>query len=142
MGADHVINYREDPNWGETVRKLSPGGVGVEHIVELGGNGTLTQSLKAIKMEGIISLIGLLGGTIPEDKIVEVLTNLCTVRGVYVGSGEQLEDMVKAIEEHDIHPVIDKTVFTLGKVKEAYQYMVSYPYFCQALSRWNLKGGI
>lgn len=113
LGADHAINYREDPDWGTTARKLSPKGEGVEHILELGAPGAMTQSLNAIKLEGIISVIGVMGGVPPADPIIQTLVRLCTVREVFVGSREQLEDMVKEIEEHDIHPVMDKTMYTL-----------------------------
>jgi NADPH:quinone reductase-like Zn-dependent oxidoreductase len=125
LGADHVINYREDPHWGETARKLTPNGEGVEHVIEVGGEGTMTQSLHAIKMEGVISVIGLLTGASPKDNIMETLSRLCTIRGVYVGSREQMEEMVRVIEEHDIHPVMDEKVFTLETAKQAYEYMVS-----------------
>lgn len=126
LGADHVINYREDPNWGGTARKLTPKGEGVEHVIEVGGEATMTQSLRAIKMEGVISIIGFVGGAQPKDSILEALNRVCTIRGVYVGSRAQLEDLVKQIEAHDIHPVVDKTVFTLEKAKEAYEYQVSF----------------
>ncbi|KAL2132947.1 hypothetical protein VTI74DRAFT_3137 [Chaetomium olivicolor] len=129
LGADHVINYREDPHWGETARKLTPRGEGVEHVIEVGGEGTMTQSLHAIKMEGIISVIGLLTGAQPKDNIMETLSRLCTIRGVYVGSKEQMEEMVEAMEQHDIHPVVDGTVFTLEKAKEAYEYMWAQKHF-------------
>ncbi|KAK3302909.1 alcohol dehydrogenase-like protein [Chaetomium strumarium] len=129
LGADHVINYREDPNWGETARKLTPNGEGVEHVIEVGGAGTMTQSLKAIKYEGVISIIGFLGGANPKESTLEALSHVCTIRGVYVGSKQQLEEMVAAIEQHDIHPVVDKTVFTLDKVKEAYDYMWEQKHF-------------
>ncbi len=125
LGADYVINYRLDPHWGETARKLSRNGEGVDHILEVGGQGTMTQSLHAIKMEGIISVIGILSGGGPKDDIMQTLTRLCTVRGVYVGSKEQMEEMVREVEEHDIHPVLDKEVFKLENLKEAYEYMVS-----------------
>jgi NADPH:quinone reductase-like Zn-dependent oxidoreductase len=126
LGADHVLNYREDPNWGEAARKLTPNGEGVDHIIEIGGEGTMTQSLRAIRMEGIISVIGLLSGTPPKENIIEALSRLCTVRGVYVGSKELFEEMVEVIEKHDIHPVLDKKTFTLETAKEAYEYMVSF----------------
>ncbi|KAK4119768.1 alcohol dehydrogenase-like protein [Parathielavia appendiculata] len=129
LGADHVINYRENPNWGEAARKLTPNGEGVEHVIEVGGEGTMTQSLHAIKMEGVISVIGLLTGAKPKDNIMDTLARVCTVRGVYVGSREQLEEMVRAIEQHDIHPVVDETVFTLEKVREAYEYMWAQKHF-------------
>ncbi|KAK3994432.1 hypothetical protein QBC44DRAFT_322676 [Cladorrhinum sp. PSN332] len=129
LGADYVINYREDPNWGETARKLTPNGEGVEHIIEVGGEGTFTQSFNAIKMEGIISVIGFLGGAKPKDNVLETLSRVCTVRGVYVGSYGQLVDMCKFVEEHNIHPVIDKKVFTLDTAKEAYEYMWAKKHF-------------
>ncbi|KAI2603438.1 NAD(P)-binding protein [Hypoxylon fragiforme] len=124
LGADHVINYKEDPNWGETAKKLT-GGVGADHVIEVGGANTAEQSLKAIKYEGIISIIGFLGGAKVNASIIECLVRICTTRGVYVGSREQMEDLVAAIEANDIHPVIDKTIFSFDKLKEAYQYMVS-----------------
>ncbi|KAL1962368.1 hypothetical protein VTN77DRAFT_9781 [Rasamsonia byssochlamydoides] len=125
LGADHVINYKEDPNWGETARKLTHENQGVDHILDVGGPGTLEQSLKAIKFEGIISIIGFLGHTDPKGNptILETLSRICTVRGVYVGSRAQMEDMVRAIEANNIHPVVDKEVFTLDTAREAYEYM-------------------
>ncbi|KAI3339269.1 hypothetical protein F4824DRAFT_456640 [Ustulina deusta] len=121
LGADHVLNYNEDENWGETARKLT-GGVGVDIVIEVGGAGTLPQSLKAIKYEGTIAIIGFLGGTKAQPSIIECLTHICTARGVYVGSRQQMEDMVSAIEANDIHPVLDAKVFTLEQAKEAYEY--------------------
>ncbi len=126
LGADHVLNYNEDENWGETARKLT-GGVGVDIVIEVGGAGTLPQSLKAIKYEGTIAIIGFLGGTKAQPSIIECLTHICTARGVYVGSRQQMEDMVSAIEANDIHPVLDAKVFTLEQAKEAYEYQVSRP---------------
>ena len=124
LGADHVINYKTDVTWGETARKLT-GGIGVDHIIEVGGPGTLQQSLNCIKFEGIISIIGFLapGASIPS--VLDTLSKICVVRGVYVGSRTMLEDMVKAIEANNIHPVVDKSSFTLDEVKDAYNYMVS-----------------
>lgn len=125
LGADHVINYREDKNWGETARKLTVNEQGVDHVIEVGGEDTMGQSLKAVKYEGIISLIGFLGGAQPKDSILEPLSKICTIRGIYVGSRQQLEEMCAAIEANDIHPVVDEKIFTLDQVKEAYEYMVS-----------------
>ena len=125
LGADHVINYREDKNWGETARKLTPGEEGVDHVIEVGGEDTMEQSLKAVKYEGIISLIGFLGGAKPKDNILEPLSRVCTIRGIYVGSRQQMEEMCAAVEANNIHPVVDKQVFTLEQAKEAYEYMVS-----------------
>ncbi|KAE8152643.1 hypothetical protein BDV25DRAFT_150793 [Aspergillus avenaceus] len=131
LGADHTINYKSDPNWGETARKLTPNEAGVDYIIEVGGSGTLNQSFKCIKLEGIISIIGFLGGVDPKTQpsILDTLSNICTVRGVYVGSKELLNNMVRAIEANDIHPVVDAKVFTLDKAKEAYEYMWAQKHF-------------
>lgn len=127
LGADHIINYKTDPNWGETARKLTPDNAGVDHIVEVGGSGTLSQSLKCIKLEGVVSIIGFLGGVDPKTQptLLEALTNICTVRGVLVGSKALMNDMVRAIEANNIRPVVDEKVFTLEQTREAYEYMVS-----------------
>jgi NADPH:quinone reductase-like Zn-dependent oxidoreductase len=127
LGADHIINYKEDENWGETAKKLTADGAGVDHIIEVGGSGTLKQSFKAIKYEGVISVIGFLGGVDPKTQpsVVDTLGHICTVRGVYVGSKELMRDMIRAIEANDIHPVVDEKVFGLDEAREAYDYMVS-----------------
>lgn len=130
LGADEVINYKENPNWGETAKGLTPGKEGVHHVVEVGGPTTMAQSLKAIKIDGIISIIGFLGGhSKDQPTFLDCLSNICTVRGVYVGSRLQMEDMNRAIEANDIHPVIDKKVFSLEQAKEAYQYMWDQKHF-------------
>lgn len=125
LGADHVINYRQDANWGKTARGLTPGGAGVDYIIEVGGADTIPHSLEAIKYGGIISLIGFLGGMQPKSSILEAVTSNCTFRGVYVGSRAMMEDMVAAIEANDIHPVVDKKAFSLEQTRDAYDHMVS-----------------
>lgn len=102
----------------------------------MGGSGTLEQSFKCIKFEGIISVIGFLGGVDPKTQppVLEALTHVCTVRGVYVGSKALMKDMVRAIEANDIHPVIDDKVFTLEQGREAYEYMVSFSPSAMGLS--------
>ena len=130
LGADHIINYKTDASWGETAKKLTPDGVGCAHILEVGGPNTMAQSLKAIRAEGVISVIGFLGGFSKEQpSFLEVLTNLCTVRGVMVGSRKQFEDMNEAIDANNIKPVVDEKVFGLEEVKEAYQYMWDQKHF-------------
>lgn len=122
LGADHIINYKDDPNWGETAKKLT-GGRGVQHILEVGGPNTMKQSLKAIGFDGVIGIIGFLGGVKSEDQptFLDCLMNICTVRGVYVGSRLQFEEMNRAIEANDIKPVVDEKVFKLEETREAYQ---------------------
>ncbi|KAI4180240.1 MAG: hypothetical protein L6R41_007366 [Letrouitia leprolyta] len=87
LGADLVLNYKTDPSWGENAKKASTRGLGVDHILEVGGPTSMAQSLKAIKPEGVISIIGFLGGMSKDQPgFLECLNTLATVRGVMVGS--------------------------------------------------------
>jgi NADPH:quinone reductase-like Zn-dependent oxidoreductase len=129
-GADHVINYKENPNWGEQAQSLTPDRAGVHHVVEVGGPTTMAQSLKAIRIDGVISIIGFIGGfSKDQPTFLECLNNLCTVRGLLVGSRQQFEEMNAAIESNDIHPVVDEKSFALKDLKEAYQYMWDQKHF-------------
>lgn len=98
LGADHVINYKETPNWGEKAAELTPDGEGVSHILEVGGPTTLAQSFKAIRIGGVISIIGFLGGSGDEQtpSFLEPLMKICTVRGILVGNRLQFEEMVSS----------------------------------------------
>jgi len=130
LGADHIINYKEDANWGETAKKITKGR-GVQYVVEVGGPNTLAQSLKAIAIDGIITIIGFLGGVKGEKQptFLECLNNHCTVRGILVGSRLAFEEMNRAIEANKIKPVVDEKVFKLAEAKEAYQYMWDQKHF-------------
>jgi NADPH:quinone reductase-like Zn-dependent oxidoreductase len=125
LGAHHVINYKDDSNWGETARKLSPGGAGVHHVIEVGGSSSMQQSLKAIRIEGLFSLIGFLGGkdeTSPCN-FGDCLATLSIVRGVNVGSKEQFLAMNNFMAAHQIRPVVDETIFPLEEAKGAYEFL-------------------
>ncbi|KAF9694439.1 hypothetical protein EKO04_007563 [Ascochyta lentis] len=129
LGADEVINYKETPAWGEKAKELT-GGVGVQHVVEVGGPTTMAQSLKAIAIDGVITIIGFIGGMEKnQPTFLETLNNICTVRGILVGNRLQMQDMVAAIEANNIHPVVDEKVFELKDLKEAYQYMWDQKHF-------------
>ncbi|KAI4257622.1 MAG: hypothetical protein LQ352_001608 [Teloschistes flavicans] len=130
LGADVVLNYRDDPTWGETAKKSTPGGLGVDHILEVGGPTSMAQSLKAIKPEGVISIIGFLGGHSKEQpSLLECLSNICTVRGVLVGSRQQFEAMNRAIDAGGLKPVVDEKIFGLEELRDAYQYMWDQKHF-------------
>jgi len=129
LGADHVINYKDTSNWGEEAKKLT-GGAGVQHVIEVGGPSTMAQSLKAIAIDGVISIIGFIGGMSKDQPtFLDCLTNMCTVRGILVGSRLQMEDMCAAIEANDLHPVVDEKVFKLQELREAYEYMWEQKHF-------------
>jgi NADPH:quinone reductase-like Zn-dependent oxidoreductase len=95
LGADHIINYKETANWGEKAKELT-GGKGVHHVIEVGGAKTMVQSLAAVRQEGIISIIGFVGGEADakEPGFLDCLRRGCTVRGILIGSRDQFEDMV------------------------------------------------
>ena len=124
LGADHVLNYKDDVNWGETARQLT-GGAGADLVIEVGGAGTVQQSLKAVKFEGTIAIIGFLSGAKVQASLIECLTHICTARGVYVGSRQQMEDLVASAESVDPRPYVDSTAFSLEQAKQAYEYQVS-----------------
>ncbi|KAH8800231.1 chaperonin 10-like protein [Xylogone sp. PMI_703] len=130
LGADYIINYREVPNWGEEAKR-NTGSVGVDHIIEVGGLGTLRQSLNAIKGEGVISLIGFMVDDAKDDvpKLLEALYHACIVRGVLVASKKQFEEMNAFIDANNIKPVIDPKVFEFAELRSAYQYMWDQKHF-------------
>ncbi|GJE54359.1 zinc-dependent alcohol dehydrogenase family protein [Methylobacterium thuringiense] len=116
LGADETINYREHPDWEKEVRRLT-GGVGVDHVVEIGGTGTLPRSIASTRPGGHVGLIGLLAQGEPIDPLA-ILGGSCLVRGVAVGSREMFEDMNRVIALHAIKPVIDRT-FGFDAAKQA-----------------------
>lgn len=124
LGAHHVINYRDDMSWGETAKKFTSGGEGVDFIIEVGGAATLKQSLAAIKIDGIIATVGAIGGSEGQEPgMLNAWYNTCLVRGIAVGSRAQFEEMNRAIAANGIKPVVDDRVFELEEVIQAYQYM-------------------
>ena len=122
LGADHVIDYRQNPEWGQTVLDLT-GGLGVEHVIEVGGPHTLRQSFIAARTGAHIAIIGAVGGfdidTMP-FAIVQA-KRLC-LQAVTVGSRRDQIDMVRAIEVHGIRPVIDST-FPLDRLADAFRHL-------------------
>lgn len=128
MGVDRVINYRETPNWSKPAREAT-GGRGVDVIVEVGGAGTLEQSLRAIKPGGRVSLIGVLAGGAGELSLFPVLMQDVRVQGVIVGSREHFEQMCRAIEGWKLSPVIDERAFEMESIQQAMQHMAAGAHF-------------
>ncbi len=121
LGADVVLNYKTNPNWGKEAKRAT-GGRGVDYIIEVGGPGTMKQSLDAITIGGIICVIGFVGTpTGDEPTASSILRNMCMLRSVLVGSRVLFEQMNRALEVWKVQPVID-TVFAFDKVREAYEY--------------------
>ncbi|MFO0658991.1 MAG: NAD(P)-dependent alcohol dehydrogenase [Polyangiaceae bacterium] len=126
LGADATINYKTNPDWEKRARDLT--GDGVDHIVEVGGAGTLTKSLKAVKVGGTISIIGVLAGASTELSVVPVLMQNLRLQGVFVGHRESFEAMNRAFALAKIKPVIDR-VFQLEDARAAFEHMASGTHF-------------
>jgi NADPH:quinone reductase and related Zn-dependent oxidoreductases len=123
LGADHGINYRDNPEWGRVARAIS-GGQGLDHIIELGGADTLMQSIRAIRPGGMISMIGVLSGPRPEIHLPLVVMQQLRLQGITVGSKEGLDAMLRAIDVSKMHPVLDRSFdFSETGVRAAYAHM-------------------
>lgn len=131
LGADEVINYKETPEWGAKAKEVT-GGVGVDHILEVAGPTSMAQSIKAVKISGLINIIGFVGGNSKEQPgFLDCLNGLFTARGLLVGSRSQMEDMCRAIEANPekLKPVVDAKTFKLEDLKSAYEYQFSGKHF-------------
>lgn len=118
LGADQVINYAEQPDWGDAVLAAT-GGQGVDIVVEVGGPATLPQSIRACTPGGHIALIGVLTGYAGSVPTVELMCKQQTLKGLIVGSREQQQDMVRALEQWSWRPVIDSS-YPLEQIGEAF----------------------
>lgn len=127
IGATHGINYNAVPEWDKRVRGLT-GGRGVDLVVEVGGAGTLPQSLKAVRTGGRISLIGVLTGASGEINPRPIVMKKICMQGIFVGSREMFESMNRAISLHSLRPVIDR-VFPFEEAGDALRYMESGAHF-------------
>ena len=127
LGADALINYRETPDWGVKARELT-GGRGVDEVNEIGGAGTLTQSMTACRIGGHISLIGVLAGFAGEVNTAQLFSQNISLDGITVGSKVEQEDMIRAIEANGIQPVISNT-FELENLKDAFELQAAQGHF-------------
>jgi NADPH:quinone reductase-like Zn-dependent oxidoreductase len=126
LGADETINYKTIPEWDREVFRLT-NGLGVDQVVEVGGAGTLPRSINATRIEGLISLIGVLARGDGVDPM-KILMRSLNVKGILVGSREMFEQMNRAITESKLKPVIDK-IFTFDQAPEALKYMETGSHF-------------
>ena len=127
LGAEHTVNYRAHPDWGARIRDWT-GGRGVDHVVEVGGPGTLPQSIAAVRVGGRIALIGVLtgrGGAVPTAAL---MARQARLQGLIVGSRREQRDMVRAIDACGFRPVVDRS-FPLDGLAEAFRHQESGAHF-------------
>jgi NADPH:quinone reductase-like Zn-dependent oxidoreductase len=135
MGADELISYTETPDWEGAVLERTAG-VGADLILELGGGGTLARSMAAARMNGRISLVGVLTGFDGQVNPLPILRKSLSVKGIYVGSADMQKQFHAALAQNKIAPVIDR-VFDFDQAKEAYEYMQSGQHFGKIVIRLN-----
>tara|TARA_E500000331_G_scaffold147517_1_gene143639 strand:+ start:6283 stop:7284 length:1002 start_codon:yes stop_codon:yes gene_type:complete len=118
LGADHTINYNENPEWGSEAFSLSNGGVNL--VIEIGGESTFPQTINALTIGGHISVIGALSGINVELNLMQMVFKNVHVHGITVGSREDHMELNNFLEQHEIHPVIGKTVSIDKAINEIY----------------------
>ncbi len=133
MGVDHTFNYKTDAQWGEKLLKLT-NQQGVDHVIEVGGAGTLNQSLGLVAHSGHIAMIGVLTGLSAEVNTALILHKSIHIHGIYVGSRDMFEAMNHALTLQQIHPVIDRT-FPFEQAREALAYLESGKHFGKVVIR-------
>jgi NADPH:quinone reductase-like Zn-dependent oxidoreductase len=127
LGADGLINYLKTPEWGRRAAELT-GGAGVDQVIEVGGAGTIEQSLQAVRIGGTISVIGNLTGNEKELSLVRILMRRIRIQGVLVGHREAFEAMSRAIGQARLRPVVDRT-FPFAEAPAAFAYLAEGKHF-------------
>lgn len=123
LGADATINYRTTPEWSKPAREIT-GGRGFDHIVELGGEKTLPQSLRCIRPGGTLSMIGVLSGASLSTPLGLIITRQVRLQGVTVGHRDGFEAMLRALEQHRVPIIVDR-VFEFEALPDALAYLRS-----------------
>ncbi len=136
LGAHHAINYKSNPDWDKAAQEFTAkdltSSIGVDHVVEVGGQGTITKSLSAVRPSGHVHVIGVLSGTGPDAgpgiDVRSVLTKSVHINGIYVGSRAMFQRMNAAISANHLKPVIDR-VFSLSEARAAFEHMQNGSHF-------------
>ena len=127
LGAASIVNYQEFPNWEEQILEIT-NGKGVDHVIETVGGENLNRSLKAVKLSGTISFIGLIAGLSAPINTYQFVTKNVRLHGIETGSREMFEQMNRFIQKNQLKPIIDKT-FAFGEIREALNYLESGRHF-------------
>jgi len=133
LGAADAINYRSTPDWDEAVLDLTDG-VGADRVIEVGGPGTLQKSISVTRVGGNIALIGILTGAGGEIMPTDIMRKSLMVKGVYVGSRVQFEDMARALAKNQLRPVIDE-IYDFEEAKAAFHRMHDATHFGKLVVR-------
>lgn len=121
LGAKEVINYVKTPDWEKEVLKLT-NGKGAEHILEVVGGDSINRSIEALALQGHIYIVGFLKSMMAEVNLFALLAKQARIQGIYVGHRKAFDEMNKAFNELNIHPVID-TVYSFDEAIQAYEHL-------------------
>lgn len=135
LGADHTINYKRVPQWGKQVLEYTRG-MGVDHVVEVGGPDTFAQSIKAVAVGGHIAMIGVLSGMKAELSLMPALAKQVRIQSLIVGSRRDQQDFVQALEVMQPDPMVDK-VFASHELADAFRYQQSGQHFGKICLTWD-----
>lgn len=135
LGAHELINYAKTPDWDKAARALT-GGTGVDHVVEVGGAGTLEKSLRAVRIGGQVSVIGVLSGGAGNVPVTSILMNQIRVQGIFVGHRQAFEALNRALVLHGVHPVVDR-VFPFAETRAAFDHLKSGAHFGKLVIRMD-----
>jgi len=137
LGADHVVNYTEVPEWHQEVLDITKG-IGADVIVDVVGPATISQSMKAVKEGGLIASIGVLSGSDATINLMDLILKGIRLQGI-IHKGDitfsGIDELYAFVTRHQIKPVIDK-VFGFDQVKEALDYLDSGQAFGKIIIKW------
>jgi NADPH:quinone reductase-like Zn-dependent oxidoreductase len=129
LGADHLINYRTEPDWFRPVKALT-NGRGADLIIEIGGAGTLAQSIRAVRVGGMLAMIGVVAGAAASDiPLPLVVMRQVRMQGVTLGSRADFEAMLRACAAAQLHPVLDGRRFSFEQAPAAFAHMAAGLHF-------------
>lgn len=135
LGADETINYRETEDWARASRAITADRGGFDNIIELGGAKTLPQSLRAVRPGGTLSMIGVLSGLNIEASLGPIVARQVRLQGVTVGHRDGFEAMLRAMAQHEVHPVLGES-FAFEQLKDAMDHLRQGGHFGKTLIRF------
>ncbi|MBO0796464.1 MAG: NAD(P)-dependent alcohol dehydrogenase, partial [Ktedonobacteraceae bacterium] len=134
LGADETIDTTATPRWDERVLALTDG-LGVDHVLDVGGAETFPPSLRSVRLGGRINLIGGLGGFTGPVELSELRQRMAIVQTFYVGNRATFEAMNAFIEEHHLSPVIDR-IFPFEQAPQAFEYLAGASHVGKVVIEW------
>ncbi|CEL61494.1 Zinc-type alcohol dehydrogenase-like protein C1773,06c OS=Schizosaccharomyces pombe (strain 972 / ATCC 24843) GN=SPBC1773.06c PE=3 SV=1 [Rhizoctonia solani AG-1 IB] len=138
LGVDHVINYREVPNWADEVKKVT-GGEGVDRVLDIGRKGTLLEAVKSIKLNGVVQVIGASKDEAPATALFDLAVALVfsrgKINGITPGGKDVAQRLDSFISKHKLKPAFDSKVFRWEEAREAYDYFQSGAHFGKVVIR-------